>query len=321
MRASFIIPVKSVNDYILETVSHLQKMQEDNWEAFIVTDTQECAVWQDERIKVLASGRVGPADKRDLAARHASGDIVVFLDDDSYPAPEFLETLRRSFGQGHQAVGGPAVTPPRDSYWQQVSGGMYLSRLTGGTPERYLPTGTGRYVEDWPSVNLSIRRNVFLSVGGFDCRFWPGEDTFLCDKLSSAGVSIWYEPTLIVWHHRRRTLKGHLKQVGGYGLHRGFFARKYGKSSRRLSYFAPSALVIIILLAAIIPFTPVRMALAALLSLYGLTLLLGVISISRFVGLKVAIGTLIYGPLSHIWYGIRFIQGFVFTRTLRSKLR
>lgn len=321
MRASFIIPVKSVNDYILETVSHLQEMQDDNWEAFVVTDYEEPVAWQDDRIRMLTSGRVGPADKRDLAVEHASGDLVVFLDDDSYPAAEFLATLRRSFDQGHDAVGGPGVTPPHDSYWQQVSGGMYLSRLTGGTPERYLPCGPGRFVEDWPSVNLSIRRSVFLSVGGFDCRFWPGEDTFLCDKLSSAGVSIWYEPSALVWHHRRRTLKGHLKQVGGYGLHRGFFARNFGKSSRRLSYFAPSALVIIILVAIIIPYTPIRLAIVAMLALYGLTLLVGVMSVSRFVGLKVALGTLIYAPISHILYGIRFIQGFMFTRTLRSKLR
>lgn len=321
MRASFIIPVKSVNGYVLETVSHLQQLQGDDWEAFVVTDDEEPAAWQDNRIRILTSGRVGPADKRDLAVECASGDIVVFLDDDSYPAAEFLAILRRCFDQGHDAVGGPGVTPPHDSYWQQVSGGMYLSRLTGGTPERYLPRGTGRFVKDWPSVNLSIRRDVFLSVGGFDCRFWPGEDTFLCDKLSSAGVTIWYEPSALVWHHRRRTLKGHLKQVGGYGLHRGFFARKYGKSSRRLSYFAPSALVIIILVAAVIPSAPIRLAIVAMLSLYGLTLLTGVISISRFVGLRVAIGTLIYAPISHIWYGIRFIQGFIFTRTLRSKLR
>ena len=192
MRASFIIPVKSLNDYVLETVDHLRKMQEDDWEAFVITNSEESSPWQDERVKLLASGRVGPAEKRDFGARFATGQIVIFLDDDSFPTANYLTALRHSFKEGHVAVGGPAITPPHDSYWQQVSGAMYLSRLTGGTPERYRPSGPGRSVNDWPSVNLAVRRDVFLSVGGFDCKFWPGEDTFLSDKLSKAGFKIWY---------------------------------------------------------------------------------------------------------------------------------
>ncbi len=318
---SFIIPVKELNDYVLETVEHLQNLDGDNWEAFVVTNEMQLAPWDDSRISIIESGRVGPADKRDLAATVATGEILVFLDDDSYPERNYLGVLRRCFADGHQVVGGPAITPATDSYWQQVSGAMYLSRLTGGSPERYSAREPARYVDDWPSVNLATRSSAFEFVGGFDCRFWPGEDTLLCDKFASRGLRIWYEPNLVVWHHRRGSLLSHLKQAGSYGLHRGFFARKFGHSSRKVGYFAPSALVVLILAAAAMPpGVPFNLALAGIL-LYVFAQLVGAVQVASQVGPRVAIGSLVYGTLSHLWYGVRFIQGFLITRNLTSPLR
>ena len=321
MRVSFIIPVTELNDYVLETVEHLQRLDGDNWEAFVVTNEMEPSPWEDLRIKMLESGRVGPADKRDLAAQLATGEILVFLDDDSYPESNYLNVLRSCLADGHQVVGGPAVTPTTDSYWQQVSGAMYLSRLTGGSPERYAPRHPARYVDDWPSVNLAVRLSAFELVGGFDCPFWPGEDTLLCDKFTKRGLRIWYEPKLIVWHHRRGSLRSHLRQAGRYGLHRGFFARTFGHSSRKLGYFAPSVLVLLVLAFAVLPRGLSSSVTLAALLLYLSAQLIGGVQIATQLGPRIALGSFAYGVLSHLWYGTRFIQGFFFTRNLTSRLR
>jgi hypothetical protein len=42
-----------------------------------------------------------------------------------------------------------------------------LSSLSGGFPERYRPVGKKKFVADWPTVNLSIRKDIFQSLGGF----------------------------------------------------------------------------------------------------------------------------------------------------------
>src|SRR5262245_58252117 len=163
--------------------------------------------WDDGRIRIVASGRVGPAAKRDLAAGMAQGAILVFLDDDSYPAEDLLDVALPFFEDpGVAAIGGPALTPPEDGFWQRVSGAVFLSRLSGGAPERYIPSGSVRTVRDWPSVNFMVRRSDFLAIGGFDTAFWPGEDTKLCLDLTRGGRSILYVPQLIVWHHRRKSL-------------------------------------------------------------------------------------------------------------------
>ena len=321
LRVSFIIPVKELNDYVLETVTRLCRLDGDSWEAFVVTNDKESAPWDDARVSIIASGKVGPADKRDLASTFATGEILVFLDDDSYPENDFLSTLRRCFAEGHDVVGGPAITPTGDSFWQQVSGAVYLSRWTGGAPERYAPMGGGRYVLDWPSVNLAIRRETFMDVGGFDCPFWPGEDTFFCDRLSSRDIRIWYCPTLVVLHHRRGSLLQHLYQVGNYGLHRGYFARVFGRSSRRLTYFAPLVLLVCFLLALLAPFQPLKSAALAGLGIYVFAQFVGLVQVAARSRVRYALGAGIYVFPTHLWYAISFFRGFFLTRMLESTLR
>lgn len=325
LKYSIIIPVKSINDYVRETVPNIQKLDVSNWELFIIPNDMEDNEWlNDDRIQVVASGRVGPADKRDLGARFASGDILVFLDDDSYPQADLLTVANQYFKDDDViAIGGPGVTPPSDSFWQRVSGAVFLSRFTGGAPERYVPHGRLREVDDWPSVNLMVRRNIFVQVGGFDCKYWPGEDTKLGLKLKATGKKFLYVPEMLVWHHRRAGLQAHLKQIGAYGLHRGYFARHYPETSFRARYFAPSFFMFFCLMSWIIFSTLPEYNSVVLLGygVYGLVLLLGFCETNRYESTHVALAALLYVPLTHLYYGIRFIQGFLKRSELKSTLR
>lgn len=321
---TIIIPVKDINDYVRETVPHVQKLREASWELIILPNGESPDEWNDPRIRLIASGRVGPGAKRDLAAKHAQGEILVFLDDDSYPRPDLLMVADQHFTDPSVvALGGPGVTPPNNTFWQRVSGAMFLSRLTGGAPERYVPVGNVREVDDWPSVNLMARRQEFLAVGGFNTIFWPGEDTKLCLSLiKNTGKHILYVPDLIVWHHRREGLLRHLKQVGAYGLHRGFFAKKYPETSRRLFYFAPSGLLALTLVSPFSYWMPRELAYLVLAgwTIYSGALVLAFRDIRRHESPAVAATALWYSLISHLYYGARFLQG-LFTRELVSRLR
>lgn len=324
LRFSIIIPFKAVNAYLRETVPHILKLNNADWELILVPNEDEPSEWRDERMRVISSGRVGPGAKRDMGARLANGSILVFLDDDSYPEPNLLEVATRYFSDPEViALGGPGMTPPSDAFWQRVSGAVFLSRFTGGSPERYVSTGNVRPVDDWPSVNLMVRRRAFLDVGGFDCRYWPGEDTKLCLKLVKTGKKLLYVPEMVVWHHRRAGLRVHLQQVGAYGLHRGFFAKVYPETSRKPAYFLPSGFVIFAALSVFVPFLPVLLKTLIALGwvLYALALAKALRDILAFEKPAVALCTLWYTVCTHLVYGIRFIQGFLFTRRLVSTLR
>jgi len=168
-----------------------------------------------------------------------------------------------------------------------------------------------------------VRRNHFIEVGGFNSPYWPGEDTKLClDLIEKTNKKILYVPNLLVWHHRRAGLLAHLRQVGAYGLHRGYFARKYPKNSRKLKYFLPSLFVLyllVIILSFIINFQ-LKFNLLAGASIYLIVLIFAAIDILKYESLWVALWAIIYTLLSHIYYGISFARGF-FTINLVSRLR
>ena len=225
--------------------------------------------------------------------------------------------------QSIDAIGGPALTPPTDTYWQKVSGSVFMSRLTGGNPERYLPVGVQRDVDDWPSVNFMIRNATFQSVGGFDSPYWPGEDTHLCLKIIRVGARIVYVPDLIVWHHRRSGLIRHMKQVGAYGLHRGYFARHLPETSFRLKYFIPSGAFVSLAALVLIPVMPqmVDRFLFVGASVYMFGVLAGCIDIATKTSLLVALGSLPFVVGTHMSYGLNFLRGFFKIRPLVSRLR
>ena len=321
---SIIIPVKELNGYVRETVPYIVGLDYSDWELFIVTNDEQVSEWPEEpRIKMMSSGRVGPAEKRDLAARAAAGTYLVFLDDDSYPESNLLSLALTKFASGSVALGGPAMTPVSDSFKQKVSGVVFSSRITGGSPERYRPVGEQRDVDDWPSVNLMIKRDVFINVDGFDSPYWPGEDTFLCLKLLRAGHKVTYVPDLIVWHHRREGLRRHMKQVGAYGLHRGYFARHLPETSRRIQYFFPSLVFLMFLIAPVTLLLPTFIRLLALVGIgvYLSAVVVGVLDLMRFEKPIVAIAAFPYVIATHISYGYQFLRGLFHRGQLVSKLR
>jgi glycosyltransferase involved in cell wall biosynthesis len=322
-RFSFIVPVVRINDYVRETVSQILRIERSDWELIIVTDENNQTEWCNQsQILLMNSGKVGPAKKRDFAAEVARGEYLIFIDDDSYPSQDFLDCLEESFSDlSISAIGGPGVTPDKDGFWEKVSGATYESRFLSSDANRYLPLGKKTIVNDWPSVNLSIRKEDFDMVGGYQSTFWPGEDTEFCHKLISQNLKILHDPSVIVFHHRRSGLSRHLKQVGGYGLHRGFFARKFPKNSRKLKYFVPSAFVIYLFFLIPTLSTSNRFLFQAPLVLYGILLTVFFAETVSRRGALIAGMSVVYTVFSHLWYGLRFIQGFVFTRKLISQLR
>jgi len=181
-------------------------------------------------------------------------------------------------------------------------------------------------VDDWPTVNFIIKKEDFEKIGGFDNQYWPGEDTKLClDIIKKLNKKILYIPELVVYHHRRAGLKKHLKQTGGYGLHRGYFAKIFPETSRKIEslYFVPSFLVLFLFFGFIFSFVSEKIMILYLvgLAIYSLTIIIStILLIFKTKDMAVGLMTIPYIILFHIWYGIRFIQGFVFTKKLKSKL-
>ncbi|MBD3366161.1 glycosyltransferase [candidate division WWE3 bacterium] len=244
---SIVIPVRTINDYIKENITHLKKLDYPSFEVLIITDKKEDPPTNDKRFKFISSGPVGPGEKRNLGVKKALGSVIAFLDDDAYPKSNWLREAERIFQANPTlyALGAPAITPKDCPLRERMSGRIYESYLTGGnTTYRYLPQQQ-RKVSDYPTVNLFVKKEAFEKVGGFPIEFWPGEDTKLClDLVKLHGAPFLYDPAPIVYHHRRDVFLKHLKQVSRYGQHRGQFARIFPETSRLPFYFVPSLFIL-----------------------------------------------------------------------------
>ncbi len=287
-----------------------------NWECIVLPDAEENVPSADGRIRTIPTGAVRPAEKRNVGIREARGEIVAFIDDDAFPDSHWLEYAVRYFGEREiGAVGGPGVTPPKDPFLAKIGGRVYDNWLVSGNFRyRYRAGGVRRDVDDYPSCNLLVRREVLEKIGGYRTDFWPGEDTLLCKDIVDGWRRIVYDPWVVVFHHRRPLFLPHLRQLGRYAFHRGYFCKRFPSNSLRLSYFVPSAFVVYLVLAPAafaVPFLSPSFGsafcafVAAPLALYAALVAVTSFSLRPHVWLLTALGVV----SSHIWYGFRFIQG------------
>lgn len=325
MGFSIIVPVKEINDYIRESIPITLQLDYGDFEIIILPNDPPRELpefLRDPRVRIIPSGCVSPAVKRDQGAAQARYENLAFIDDDAYPRKDWLRVAERLMrDHGVDALGGPGITPEDSSLGERASGLFFETWIGGGGKHyRYVPVARAFPVDDFPTVNLIVSQRAFKAVGGFDNAFWPGEDTKFCLDLVRAGFQILYSPELIVWHHRRRLWRPHLKQVGTYGLHRGYFARVYPQTSLRLTYLAPSAFLLgnlALLAGALID----PWALALWTPLIGLYFGIAAADVfSRTRDPRLGLLTVATIPLSHLSYGAMFIRGFL-TPRLRSALR
>ncbi|MPM93973.1 hypothetical protein SDC9_141115 [bioreactor metagenome] len=298
---SIIIPVRKTNPYLRETLNKLKKQSTKNFEILIITDK--------------ISGSANPAEKRNLGAKKAKGDYLVFFDDDSYPKKNYFKNAFKLI-QANPKINhfcGPCLTPPKDNIFQKASGLVWSSWLGSGGAGHYRNhISTKRFVDDYPSVNLIIKKADFIKIGGFTTSYWPGEDTLLCLSIvKQLNQKILYHPSIIVYHHRRQIIIPHLQQITRYAIHRGFFARKFPQTSFRIGYFIPSLFVLYILLLIANLFVINNNLLYFPLYLY-LSILLA--TLIKFIfnknSLTLSLLATVTIPITHIYYGILFINGF-----------
>ena len=313
-----------------ECLAGLRRQTYRNWEAIVLPDgtTDGDSGVPAPRpadggdIRFIPTGKVRPAEKRNLGIREAKGEIVAFIDDDAYPEEHWLEYAVKYFGDRDiGAVGGPGVTPPGDRRLARIGGFVYDNFLVSGNYRyRYKAGGVRMDVEDYPSCNLFVRKDLLDKVGGYRTDFWPGEDTLLCKDIIDSWKRIIYDPWVVVYHHRRALFMPHLRQLGRYGFHRGYFCKRFPSNSLRASYFVPTAFVAYLALLAIavaviggIVATGVAVSvpaglLVAAVSPLALYLALDLLSSFHWkphYWILTALGVF----ASHVCYGIRFMQG------------
>ncbi len=178
-----------------------------------------------EMVRQERSG-FGIARARNLGAERASGDILIFLDSDMIPEPQWAEAHAR----WHHVVGDALTLGFRRHV--EVSGLTAADVGIAAESGSLAPLFAGRHQErpEWiefhlertskltrPETdlfrvvtggNLGMRRDTILELGGFDTGFdrWGAEDTELGYRAFTWGALLVPERAAAAWHQGLGTL-------------------------------------------------------------------------------------------------------------------
>jgi GT2 family glycosyltransferase len=153
-------------------------------------------------IRILKVGRPGKSAAMNDAVKHATGDILAFLDDDVIVDKNWLTSVADFFaGNEYRAGQGAIQLPARENCDPEVL------RLV----ERFRTIPRLEYEPDLKTVhslngaNFFVARQAYDRIGGFDERLGPGasgtsEDVEFARRLTAAGIAIGYAPRALVYH-------------------------------------------------------------------------------------------------------------------------
>lgn len=150
-------------------------------------------------VRLIDTGApVCAARARNLGMQAAAGDIFLLLDADCIPRPDWLacHVIRQQAGE---SVVGGAVELQGSNYWAQSDN---VSMFHEFVPQH--PPGS-RFL--LPTLNLSVHRAIFETLGGMDESF-PGaaaEDADWTIRIRRAGFRLYFEPSAVVAHAPART--------------------------------------------------------------------------------------------------------------------
>lgn len=153
-----------------------------------------------------SSANLGFAGAMNLAARHARGDYLVLLNDDTEVERGWLESLVETAERRHNAgaVGSTMRFP--DGSIQEAGSILWRDGST-------LTVGRGladnrrfdfeRQVDFASGGSLLVRRAIWESLGGLSEDYYPAyyEDTDLCLRIRALGYEVWYQPRSRLMHH------------------------------------------------------------------------------------------------------------------------
>lgn len=169
---------------------------------------------------LIAEGN-NPSFQRNKLASAASGDYLLFLDDDSLPVNTILQDYHSTLKLYPEAdiIGGPSVLKIDNSSISKLSGLFFSSSFgVGPVKSRYNSTGKTRkaFEKDLILCNLLVSKVFFLKTLGFNENYYPGEENAFIKSLHRE-TCILYNPETVVYRRPRESFFLFLKQMFSYG--------------------------------------------------------------------------------------------------------
>lgn len=204
----------------LELLSSLEHLTYPNWEIIVVDNgSREDASVEIRsafpKTKVLRSdANLGFAGGNNLALPVATGDYILYLNNDTEVEPNFIEPLVHFF----QANDDAGVVSPKIIYFNsggmiQYAGSTTINPYTGRNARRgYLEKNSGQYEETVETglahgAAMMIPRRVINEVGPMPEEFFLYyEEIDWCESIKKKGYKIYCVPSSVIYHKESQSV-------------------------------------------------------------------------------------------------------------------
>jgi glycosyltransferase involved in cell wall biosynthesis len=209
---SLIICTRNRANQLAQTLERVLLIQSQlNWELIIADNEstdgthaviQEFAKVCNHPVQMIREPGRGVSYARNAAWQAASAEIVTYIDDDCYPAEDFLDAIFDCFSKDQALgfVGGRILLHDPSDRRITIQESMQPLQFA---PKAFIRPGVIQ------GANVAFRRAALVQVGGFDPWFgagahFTGEEAELLARISATGWTGAYDPAPLVYHHHRR---------------------------------------------------------------------------------------------------------------------
>ena len=210
LRVSCIIPTLNRGTVLVETITQLLEQTTLAHEIIVVDQTPEpegamqgtLKEWKDQhRIRWIRQPEPNASKARNVGALIATGDVLLFLDDDIQMGRDFVAAHAHNYLDSNTvAVSGQVLEIEKE----------VTTRLKARSNDPdigwiHFPKNYGeRCTTSWMAGgNFSVRRGVYLEVGGMDENYRRGafrEETDFAMRFLRAGYRFQFDPTASIVH-------------------------------------------------------------------------------------------------------------------------
>lgn len=216
---SVVVITYNRSDKVSQCLAALQKQTWKNMEVVAVIDgstdrtaeTLASGKFNDLSLKVINKPNEGRSLSRNRGAKEASGDIVIFFDDDMIPYPECVEEHVKVVGdtKGMVSVG------TQEEYPAAISSDFDRFRLHL-THKWDSALESGNHSDYLTAANFCISREAFLKLNGFDKETEHAEDLDFALRASKIGMKVIYNPKARAWHDNKIDCRTYVKKQRQY---------------------------------------------------------------------------------------------------------
>jgi GT2 family glycosyltransferase len=207
---SVIVLTYSARQFVSRCLTALLAQTQPDFEVIVVDNAspdRTAAFVRDQfpSVRVVeAAANDGYGAGNNLGARHAAGDVLVFLNPDAVPDVDWLENLISVMQDRGSRFATSCITLQSDTSRLNSSGNLvhYLGlSFCRGLNERRSRFDAVEYVSGASGAACAISRDVFEWIGGFDPTFFLyHDDVDLSVRALLAGVRCLYVPKARVAH-------------------------------------------------------------------------------------------------------------------------